>query len=43
MNDISESKNKIPEKINRVAYFLLCGLIIAMGLYFIVQSFAIFQ
>lgn len=36
----TQGKNKQNERINKTGYYLLCGFIIALGLYFIFQGFA---
>lgn len=43
MSDLIESKNRVKEKIYKFSYYLLCGLIIAGGLYFIIRSITLFQ
>ncbi len=36
----TQDKKEQKERINKIGYYLLCGLIIALGLYFIFQGFA---
>ncbi len=43
MGNLPISKNELKQKINKLSYYLLCALILAIGLYFIMQGFAAIQ
>jgi len=43
MGNLPISKNWLKEKINKFSYYLLCAVILAIGLYFIAQGFIAIQ